>query len=92
LTYVLVKNYFAGAAAGQMHAGIGLYMFEKEGCCSIIGTAALHESPEDLQVLLDAKADVNNQDRAEGPNSPPCSPSMAAWIACVYFWRSMRPR
>jgi hypothetical protein len=48
------------------HPGIDLYLFEREGCYNTMGEAALHESTECLQVLLDFKADVNNQDRARG--------------------------
>jgi ankyrin repeat protein len=48
------------------HPDIDLYLFEKEGCYNTVGIAALDEFPECLQVLLDFKADVNNQDRANG--------------------------
>jgi ankyrin repeat protein len=35
---------------------------EEESCYSVLGTAAQHESPACLQVLLDFKADVDSQD------------------------------
>jgi ankyrin repeat protein len=57
---------YALQALLDAHPGIDLYLFEREGCYNIMGEAALHKSPECLQVLLDFKADVNSQDRGTG--------------------------
>jgi ankyrin repeat protein len=63
------KDASALQALLDAHPGIDLYLCEEEGRFNIMGTAALHDSPECLQVLLDFKADVNNQDRGMGATS-----------------------